>query len=235
MNVSMDPADLRDLHDRLLSLASEEVEHDPGSCPFCGNEPETELSLGGESVVSEKSFSQEDLDAAVAAAVKPLEEKIKELSVQHEQTEIEARFAKEKADLEAQVAEIQGQLDGAVLKAAESDKKFEELVAYLDAAMAEEAAAAELARRKEERLTLVREVASFPDEYVEANAERWAGLSDEDFEALVNDWRAIASKPVEDTLPAATAMVASRPASNGSSAIREILDLTIRGFDPKSL
>lgn len=230
---------LKELHDELLASAPSGVEHDATTCPLCSMQEETTIETpdGGENGLS--TFTQEDIDSAVAAAVKPLDDKIKELLTSQEQADIEERIVKEKAELEAKMADIQTQLDSAVLEAAEAKKTHDEFVAFLDAAKADEAAKAELASRKEARLTLVKEVASFPEEYVEANADRWAALSDEDFEALTADWKQIASKREESTedttLPSATTMVASRQEGKPSSALDDIFALTLSGFDPKTL
>jgi hypothetical protein len=229
---------LKELHDEMLANAPSGVEHDTTACPLCAVE-DTDPDTPTEEVSMSKEYSQDEFDAAVALAVKPLEDKIKELLTSQEQAQVEERIAKEKAELEAKIAEIQSQLDSAVLEAAEAKKAHDEMIAFFESAKEEEARAAELAARKEERLTVVREVASFPEEYVEANAERWASLSDEDFEALTNDWKAIAAKREESSsdssLPNATAMVASRQDGKPSSALKEIFELTLAGFDPKTL
>lgn len=222
--------ELKELHDALLESQPSGVDHDTASCPLCAPVEGGDMS---------KTYSQEEFDAAVAEALNPLRKELEDMKASQEQTEIEARIANEKAELETRISEIQAELDSAVLKAAEAEKQHGELVAYLEALVAEEAQAAELARRTEERLTVVREVASFPEEYIEANTSRWVALDDESFEALVNDWRAVAKKeekPAEQTvIPSQTAMVASRTESGNGSALREVLDLTLRGVDLKSL
>jgi fibronectin type 3 domain-containing protein len=240
----MDAAmDLKELHDQLLENTPSGVEHDAADCPLCAdhNDGASSSSEGG---VMSKTYSQDELDAAVAAAVKPLEDTLQDLKAGVEQSEIEQRHAKEKAELESKISEIQAQLDSAVLKAAEAEKQHTELVAFLEAEQAKADAAAEIARRREDRLAVVKQVASFPDEYMEANADRWAALADEDFAALTEDWKAIASKPAgdesddnSDQMPAGqTAMVASRnDESDGKSAVRDIFDLTLSGVDPRTV
>lgn len=229
---------LKELHDELLASAPTGVEHDAATCPLCAMQEEEpiETPVGGENGLS--TFTQDELDAAIAAAVKPLDDKLKEMATSQEQAAIEERIAKEKAELETRIADIQSQLDSAVLEASEAKKTHDEMVAFLTSEVTKQEEAVELAKRKDERLTVVREVASFPDEYVDANADRWAALSDEDFEALTSDWKAIANKgdgSDDTTLPNATAMVASRQEGKTSSALKDIFDLTLAGFDPKTL
>lgn len=183
------------------------------------------------------TYTQDDVDAAVAAALAPLKEQLSKMEAEMAEAGIEARIAEASAELTKQIEDLQAQLDTKVLEAEEARKSVTDITAYLDAVAAEAQAAADQASRKEVRLALVREVASFPDEYIDANADRWASLEDEAFEALVNDWRAIASKKPEETqLPAATAMVASRtePAKTGS-AVAELFALSVSGTDFRAL
>ena len=183
-------------------------------------------------------FTQEDLDAAVAAATKPLEDRISQMLTERGESEVEQRIAEAKAELESKITDLQAQLDTKVLEVEEARKASDDLSAYLQAVAAEQEQAAEIARLREERLATVREVASFPDEYVEANADRWASLPAEAFEALVNDWKAITpAKPetAATTLPPATAMVASRNDNSGRPAFAEVFELVERGADLRTL
>lgn len=237
--------DLRQIHDELLAKKPEDTTHDEGNCPFCQSADQSDgTSSSSEGGVMSKTYSQEELDAAIAAAVKPLEETLQEVKAGQEQSEVEQRHAKEKAELEASIADLQTQLDTATLKASEAEKKHDELVAFLEAEQAKAEAAAEIARRREERLAAVKQVASFPDEYVEANADRWAAMADEDFVAMTDGFKAIASKPAGDesddnsdeTLAGKTAMIASRnDGSEGKSGVRDIFDLTLSGVDPRTV
>jgi hypothetical protein len=105
--------------------------------------------------------------------------------------------------------------------------------------------AQEYAARKEQRLEQVKEVASFSEEHVSANADRWAKMSDDDFEAIISDWKAVAeaaAQPVvekqEEKIPAATAMVASRSETKGTdkfASARQIMRAGLTGNDPRTL
>lgn len=191
-------------------------------------------------------YSQEQLDAAVAAAVAPLKEQIAAFEVKASTSELETQIAEAKAEADRQVAELQAKLDSAVLEASEAAKANQDLVAYLESVKSEQEAAAELASRKEERLATVRDAASFPDDYIEANAERWAALDDAAFEALVSDWRAIAKKEDKpeggssaaeaEALFASTAMHASRNDDQASKpAYKEVFSFLGQGADLRNL
>lgn len=228
--------DLKDFHDSLLESYPERP-HDRSDCPLCASENGMSSPVEGGDM--SKTYTQEELDAAVTAALEPVQKSLEELKAGMEQSEVEARFSQEKAELEASIADLQAQLDSAVLKASEAEKRYDDLVAMLEEATAAAEAKAEAAARMEARLARVNEVASFPEEYVAANAERWASMSDEDFETLVADWAAIA-KPKEEAaeevvFPETTAMVASRSDAKPTSAVREIFDLTIGGIDPRTV
>lgn len=208
--------------------------HNSAECPFCLNTETDESHLGGEIEVS--TFTQEELDAAVAEALTPLQEALKALKESQQESEIETRIAAAKLELETRITELQGELDSSVLKTSEAERQYVELVDFLASEQNAQAEAAEMALRKEARLSIVKEVASFPDEYVTANADRWSQLDDEGFEALVNDWKAIAgSRPVEvSSLPKVSSMNANRT-EQPKSVLAEVLAWNNQGLDPTTL
>jgi DNA repair exonuclease SbcCD ATPase subunit len=236
--------DIKQLHKELLDNMPSGAEHDAASCPLCAEDPgeglgdNDSLTRGGD---MSTTYTKEDIDSAVAEALKPLQDRIRELEAVSEQSELQARFDQEKSELDEKIKDLQAQLDSAVLATEEAKAAHSALVAYLEDAAQKEEAAREVAERKESRLTVVREVANFPEDYVTANADRWAELADEEFEALVSDWKAIsASKPkgeeAEEVIPESSALNGEREiASSGKSAVSEIVGLTGRGFDPKTL
>jgi uncharacterized protein YhaN len=232
----MDLAVLRQLHDDLLAQQPSGAAHVSTDCPLCAINGTDESHPGGDEL---STFTQEELDAAVAAAIAPLQTKLTELEQSQVETEVDARIAAAKAESDSRIAELQGELDSSVLKATEAERQYSDLIAFLESQQAEQEAAAELATRRDSRLELVKEVASFPDEYVTANADRWAGLSDEDFESLVNDWKAIsvARKETQETgtLPKVTAMTAGRTTEETRSALSDVTDWYLQGFDPRTL
>jgi hypothetical protein len=184
------------------------------------------------------TFSDEEVqaavDAAVAAAVaeatSPLTSRIAELEGSAQQTEVEQM----KSDLEARISELEGKLDAAVLEAtaAKEEKAALEQTIEDEKAAAEEAAA--VTARREERLQKVKEVANFPDTYLAENADRFAAMSDEDFNARLEEWTTL-SKPSESTgIPKTTALTASRQ-ENTESALSCLREFQEAQTDPRTL
>lgn len=136
------------------------------------------------------TFTKEDLDAAVAEATAPLLEELNTLKSSQEEQEINARIEELKTEHASQVAELQAQLDSAVLERDTSKGQYDELVAALESAEAAEVEAAIFAAVREERIAQVKEVASFSDEHIEASADRWAAMEQDAFEASLSDWSA---------------------------------------------
>jgi len=185
------------------------------------------------------TYTAEDLQAAVASATAGLTARIAAMETAATESEIGARLAAIKAEAEAQIAEVRTQLDTAVLEAGQAKG---ELVAFRDGltAIAEaEAATAAIAARKESRLARVKEVASFPDEYLTSNADRFAAMSDEDFEERVAEWASLSSKSAAlGGIPKQTALVAAREITDnsGRGAMREFMrDFRLQHIDPRSL
>ena len=229
---------LRILHNQLLEQKPEGASHDVASCPFCSGTTTVELALEGGAV--DKTYTEDELKAAIAEATKELETKVAELSAADEQAKIDAAVSEAVAAKEDRIKELEASLDSAVLETQKAKDEYEAIVAFLKET--EEAAAreAEVAARREERLAKVAEVASFPEEYVAANADRWANLSNEDFEALVADWAAIAPKKEtstvsEETEVPSTAAIETASRQAPVSAVRDVLSLTLRGIDPRTL
>lgn len=246
----MDEA-LRAQHDELLANIPDGVEHDTANCPLC--QPgvpvadKTENSNGGD---MSKTYTEEELAAAIADAVSPLQTELDTAKASKTEQEIAAKIADAIAPLEAEKADLQTALDAALVEAqaalAEAEEERNEyasLVAYLESVLADEAEEAAYTAKKTERLAQVEEVASFSDDHKAANADRWAKMSDEDFDAQISDWKEIASatktpaKTEEKKIPAVTAMVASR-SSEGTDKfanMRQIMRAGVAGNDPRTL
>lgn len=230
---------LKELHDLLMANQPEGASHpDAETCPFCKSHADPK-----EAEEVSVSYTEEELkakvDEAVASATKDLEAKVKELEEVRSASEVEAKLAEAKAEYETKLSEIQAQLDTAVLEAEKAKTEKEEIVAFLEAEgkKAEEAAA--LAARRDERLKQVAEVASFPEEYVEANADRWAGLDDEQFAALLEDYKAVGAKKDDEgdnAPPAGSAMTASRENKGDTKVMSEVIrGFRTAGVDPRTL
>lgn len=194
----------------------------------------------GGSMSADKTYTEDDLkaavDKAVAEATSELKAKLSDLENSQQQTELDKAVADVKAEAESTVKELQEKLDAAVLEAQTEKQAREDLEASIAAEKqaAEEAAALEA--RKDQRLTQVKEVASFPDDYLTANAERWAKLDDDEFAKLIEDWKVIASKS-DAKPPTKTAMTASRDESGNQteSALGFVSELRTVLSGPKSL
>lgn len=241
---------LKELHDRLLAEQPTGAAHDKAKCPLCAMEtidqggtvthaPEPK---GGSGV---STYSEEDLQAKVAEAVskatKDLNDELAAIKAGQEQTEIDAKIAEATAERDTQIADLQGQLDRAVVEAAEAKKAKEDLEAFLQSEV-EAAANAELASaRKDDRLTKIREVAAhIPEEYLSEHGDRFAAMSDEDFEARLEEMRVIAGKATDD-IPVHTSFTASRDNGNNGgggnkgSALGLIRELRSGETDPRTL
>lgn len=232
----------------LLGWQPEGASHDADSCDFCNmsNEEASAASnepASGGSAVSEKTYTEGEYNA-LQAQVEDLEGKVAELTASTEASQVDAAVAAATSDLEAQVADLQSKLDGAVLEASTAASKYDEVVSYIEAIATEQAAAEEAAARKDARVAAVKEVASFPDSYLEENADRFAAMSDEQFEITLDGFKAqqealaaaaaSTSTSSGDEIPAATAMTAART-NEGSANPFEVMHLRGIGVDPRTI
>lgn len=223
-----DIATLKGLHDQLLAEMPEGANHDSDTCALCSMEEivvaeaevEDTTSMRGGSVTT---YTDDEVKAAVDSATAPLSARISEL----EAAASAAQTASTVEELEAKITELQASLDAQVLAVQAAVAERDEIVAWLEgeAKAAEEQAALEA--RKEERLAMIKEVAAFPDDYLDANIERFAAMSDEDFSVALDGWKAIAGQPIlKGGIPAVTALHAAREsAPKGGSVIKEIIGL----------
>lgn len=243
-NTSVSAA-LKELHDRLLAERPEGVSHNEAACPLClmgasnnGGNP-TSQPEGGLMT----TFTKEQVDAAIAEAVTkataPLQEKIATLETASEESKVGSAVAEAVEPLQAQIATIQAELEAAVQAQkvaedakAETDKFWAEAI---EKAEAEKVAAA----RKDERLAKVREVANFPEEFITKNADRYAAMSDDEFNARVEEWAEQARSLAEKggtPVPTATALQTERkPNDNQGSALGELRSLRASLTDPRTL
>ena len=219
----------KELHDRLLAEKPDGAVHDPDSCPFCAMEDEPS---GGGNMTDEEL--QAKIDAAVAEAVKAKDEEIASLKAAVVTTETEAAVKAAVADKDTEIAELRKELDEAVLREANAKAEHDSLVAFLEAekTAAEEREAA--AARKDSRIEKLRTVARFPEEYLTANADRFAAMSDDEFEARCAEYAALApagTTEVPAGMPGLRAGLEG-PGSNGngkSAAYKELFALRREG------
>lgn len=230
MNDSMNA--LQALHDMLIAKMPEGASHEADDCPVCRGE----LSdIEGGSV---NTYTEEEV-LGLQTQITDLEAKVKEHAESNREAEMLAKIEEAKTESETKISELQSQLDTAVLEAEAAKQERENLLAWLEEQKVTAEEAATLVARRDERIAKVREVASFPDEHIEKNADRWARLSDEDFEAALEDWRTVSAKKSEG-LPTASALTASREGGNSNdngetSVMRDVMRMRFIGVDPRKL
>jgi hypothetical protein len=240
---------LREFHDLLLEQKPESADHDQASCPFCNEDGEHEhdnqtedsndYSVGGGDM---KTYTEDEFTAAVTEAVTPLQAAA-DAKVAELQAEIdELRTSQARSEVEGQIAELQADLDKAEIRVVEAERKYDDLVAYLEetASAAEAAALVEL--RRSERRDAVQAAAPFSDEYIDANLDRWVAMEDEAFEAVVEDWKTVSSSVHKDDVvdeaaevPAETAMSIVRNEDHGGSVAASVFAARGHGVDVRYL
>ena len=214
---------LKRLHDKLLEAKPEGATHDKQSCELCAETFDTDKGVsvddqpeGGSMSEETKTYTENELQSAVAKAVdeatSELSTKLNELQNSLQQSDIDKAVAEVTAASEESIKELQSKLDVAVLEAETEKKAREELEAAIEAKEKAEKDAEELEAKKAERIDAVNEVASFPEQYLNENSERWALMSDDEFAKCIEDWKLVASKSNDDdgAIPSKTAMTASR-------------------------
>lgn len=228
-------ADAKRIHDALLDDKPEQVEHDTASCEFCVSEVPTTDSAAESVAVDEVRkedtrmdpiYNQEQADALVAAAVSKAEQ-----AAADKLAEATASLTTELETVKAEVASLQEARDADQLTLAAKDEEIAKLAGEVASRDEEVAKIA----RTEERLAKVAEVASFTDEYVAANTERWVSMDDESFASLLTAYADMASQvktpetKVEETkVPEETAMSNERKDLPKTSA-RTSLFNTLKG------
>lgn len=214
------------LHDQMLAMKPEDASHDKETCPVC-----TPVLEGGVSMSD--NLTQADLDAAVveavAAATKPLQDELTTLKASKEEVEIQTRIDEATAALKTELDELKTNLDVAVAESTASKDELTNTISYLEGVKTEAEALVALAAARDERVAKVAEVATFPEDHVTANADRWALMAEEDFDAMIASFKvATASagkKPpvkADEKIPTGTVMTASL---GGKSSSEDGLDL----------
>lgn len=195
-----------------------------------------------------RTFSEDEVRAqvtvAVDQAVGDLRTQLADLRSSQEQAAIETRIAEAVAEavgpLTAQVAELQTQLDTATLEAAGEKARADSLQAAVEKAATD----AEIASRKDDRLAKVKEAApGFKDEYLTANADRWAAMEDAEFATRLDEYRAASNgAPAGDALPTTSALQATTgdqgrtgAATGSKSAVHALGQLRRNGVDVRTI
>lgn len=205
------------------------------------NEPQ-ELEGGADMA---ESYTEAELKAKVDEATAEMRAELDSFKAKADADAVDAKVATVKAEYDEKVEALQKDLDTAVLEAQAAKAEKDETLSYLADLAAAETAEAEKAARRDERLAKVKEVASFPDEYVDANADRWVELSEESFASLLEDYATVSKaaketstdhEGVSDEALAATAMkaAAGKP-EDAAAARRKVLGFRNMGIDPRTV
>lgn len=184
--------------------------------------------------MSDKTYSEDEVAAKVAAAVKPLEDKIAAFEAQDADAEIEAKIAEAVDPLKEQVAQLQKDLDIKTAEAEAAKQEIDDVNAYLadEQAKAEEAEARE--ERKGNRMAQVKEHTNFSDEHVAANIDRWADMEDAEFAGFIEDLKAAGVKPSgESKIPSTRLSTAREIASEDEAPASGLRRLRAAGVDAR--
>lgn len=244
---------LQEVHDRLVA-AKPEGTNCPTDCPFCSGEYAASYVEGGTNV-SEKTYSDEETQALVAAAVakattdlqteldafKAGEESAQmQAQIETIKAELQVQIDEAKAEAETQVTELTAKLDAAVLEATQAKTERDEITTWLDTEAAKVVAEATMETVRAERIEKVAEVVTFPEDYVKERADKWASLDEDQFEALLADYKALGDKTTKssESPPRTTAMTAARESSDQStvgSALTGLIRGRSLGLDPRAI
>ena len=191
---------------------------------------------------SMKSYSDDEIqklvEVAVAAATSEMQATIDRLEAEKNGIVEEVDNVAQIAKLTETISDLQAQLDTAVIEAENAKSEHSALVALLEEVEAEKLRQAEIAQLRDERLAKVAEVSSFPEDYLASNADRWAAMSEETFEAACADYAAASKKDSKatETIPSETALSAkAETAKSAISAYSEVFGLLGSGVDVRKV
>lgn len=191
------------------------------------------------------TYTEEELkaavDKAVADATSALQAKLTELENSLEKSEIDKAVAAVKAEADEKIKELETKLDAAVIEATKAKEEKEAQDKFWADAIAETEEKAAREARREERMKQLAEVAHFPEEFLKENEERFVAMSDEEFTARLEEYKAqrealdASNGAGGSTPPVSTALTAARTTTTTTptSALREVLGLRRAGVDPR--
>lgn len=160
----------KELHDLLLKDKPEGAQHDEDKCPIC--------------LVREASQEEK--------------EKVADITQEQHEALVETAVEKAKGELQgahdAEVLTLNEQLEEATKASEEKDAR----IAELEAQIAERDEKDRLNELADERAELVRAAnVNFSDEQIEQRKMSWAKKDEEEFEALLEDYKAVAKAKVD--------------------------------------
>jgi hypothetical protein len=164
-------------HDLLMEMRPDGAQHDEAICMHCTRKASEEGVIVAEE--AKAIFTQEQHEQLLATAV--------------ERAKVEAT-----ATADAEVLSLNEQLDAATTVAEDAART----IAELETAADDRDEAERLAVIEGERVEAVKAVAEFSDEQVETRKEAWTNMSEDDFEAYLDDLRAVAkAAPAAEKVP----------------------------------
>lgn len=221
---------LKEIHDRLMADKPEGAVHDQNSCSLCAmtDEPTTPGG-GGDMTTYTEDELRAKVDEAVKAATEAKDTKIAELEGAQASDETAKAVKAAVEPLEIELSQVRADLDKKVLEAANAAAERDAITAWLEAEATVQTEREAAASRKDERLTKLKEVASFPEEYLATNADRFASMSEDEFTARCAEYAALAkpgdNSKIPSTTPALKAGLEGPGSSGRVSAVKELLAL----------
>jgi septal ring factor EnvC (AmiA/AmiB activator) len=215
---------LKELHDRLLDEKPEGAVHETDGCPFC-----TAMEESADDMTYTEDELKAKVDEAVQAAIQERDAKIADLSAAQQTSETAKAVADAIAAKDTELADLRGELDKAVLEAANAKAERDGVVAWLEGEKAAGEQREAAAARKDTRLSKLKEVAQFPDAYLEQNADRFAAMSDEEFESRCAEYAALSGKSTNGEIPSTVPGLKAGlegPGTSRGSAVKELLALS---------
>ncbi len=171
-----------------------------------------------------------------------LSTQVADLLAQASVSEFETKLAEATAAGETKIAELQASLDLQVLETEKAKSDLAELVSAIETAEADQVAATEQATRWSGRLELIKEHASLmPDARIEERKAHWSAMSDEEFAALVEDFKVASATDgapapvVPGSATPATAMVAAAGSVARRNPVAEVMNLRFKGVDVRKV
>lgn len=170
-------------HDLLLEDRPDGAQHDSAACMFCTIKASEEGTVAEDSAI----FTQEQHEQLVASAV-------------------EKATASVQTDVDAEVLSLNERLEASEKTVAELTEKVEEF----ERVNAQRDQDEKLTALADERVDKVKAVASFSDEQIDTRKTAWAKMSEEDFDAYLEDIRVVAKTATSEETPPKTAFNSTR-------------------------
>lgn len=230
---------LRKEHDELLAKKPESAVHDEENCMFCNGSDNSEE--GGDM----KTYTEEEFNKAVAAAVAPVQAELETLKSNLAEGEVEDRVAEAKAEAERQINEAQNEVAEAKAAQSVAEKALEDTLAYLDEVHKEEVAAQEREALRTSRREAIEELALYDADFIDSKIDFWTSLSEDDFAALVESIKVTVEKAAEKAKSdgqgddnGSTVLDSTRndvASAQGKDDLMDVLGARATGFDIRSI